>query len=120
VQTLADMGRPKDALEHCERALELRPRSAEALRRLAALRMATGDMTGAVTAFKEALKIEPDNVVDLLMLAKLIARIGPREEAAALARRALDLEPGSAEAEVLLQLLGGRTKAEETDSGGGE
>jgi tetratricopeptide (TPR) repeat protein len=104
VEALTRARRPQDGLQHCRRALELRPASVSAMRRLAALLMGTGRIREGADALAKVVEQNPRSVVDLLMLAELRARMGSLEEAADLARRALELDPDNTDAQVLLQL----------------
>ena len=87
-----ELGRP-DAADHFERAVQLDPRDAEALDRLAMLRFAEQDYEAAFGLYRNLLRINPDNAQTHSNLGATLYYLGRPEEALQSFERALSLAP---------------------------
>ncbi|HET9251862.1 MAG TPA: tetratricopeptide repeat protein, partial [Candidatus Eisenbacteria bacterium] len=100
------------ALRELGAALEQNPHYAEIQNDLGVALLATGDRSGAETAFRRAGEGRRDFVDPLLNLATLALRDRDRAEAARLVEEALTRNPGSARAVALRETIAGRTGSE--------
>jgi Flp pilus assembly protein TadD len=58
---LHESGQTADAIAHYERALQIRPDYAPAANNLGIVRVAAGDLTGAIRAFREQVRLQPQS-----------------------------------------------------------
>ena len=87
-----ELGRP-DAADHFERAVQLDPRDAEALDRLAMLRFGEQNYEAAFGLYRNLLEINPDNAQTHSNLGATLYYLGRPEEALQSFERALSLAP---------------------------
>ena len=101
---LQEQGRVDEAIVHYERALTLQPDYAPSYNNLGIVRMAKGELAGAVSAFRESLRLRPSpQAAELLAQAdydmgSALAERGAFARAELLFREALQLQPDYAEA----------------------
>ena len=88
----------KDAMQSLQRAAELMPGDAEALRNLGAAQHDRKQWSEALATLQKALALEPDNVDALIDAGNSMRALGRARESLALYRRATALDPRSAEA----------------------
>ena len=108
-RVLVALGRPSEAAEAYARVLTRMPGHAEALRGLADLALAHGDVAGAAGYYERILAADAHDVGALVKLGVIRVRSGMVEDGIGLFRQALGLDPGNAEA--LLDLGGALAKS---------
>ncbi len=92
--------RPKQALASYDRALELRPESAEAMAGRGLALHDLGRNAEAESAFREALKVDPRYAVAVMGLAETYRHQGKRQDAVEQYQRYLEILPNGPEAPV--------------------
>ena len=92
-ETLAEAGRPHEAVVELERAVAIDTSGAPAFYNLGNTRLALGDVDAAVAAYERALAIEPDSAKVMINLGAAESRRGNTQTAVAWMRRAVALEP---------------------------
>jgi Flp pilus assembly protein TadD len=93
---VAQKGHPAEAMEHFQRALEIRPNYADAHNDLGIVLLQQGRSAEAATHFQRALKIKPDFVEAEFNLCNLLAQEGRWADAIRGYGRAVQLHPDSA------------------------
>ena len=94
---LARRGRTVEALPHFEVAARLLPQQSSVLNSLARARNDTGDVAGAIEAWKASIVNTPGQAAIQFSLAVACQNLGRIEEAAAAYRACLEIEPSRAE-----------------------
>jgi Tfp pilus assembly protein PilF len=93
------------ALELAKRTTDAFPASANALRLLGSIQLASEQFTDAMKTYSRALSLDPHNIAGILGLAKAQAGAGMEKEALATTENASRKFPGNAELELELALL---------------
>jgi tetratricopeptide (TPR) repeat protein len=113
----AGQGRFPEAVAAYQRALRLRPGSADLHHALAGAWAAQGMRAEAETGYRQAIELHPDHGAALSCLGVLVGEQGRLEEAVGWLRRAVGCQPGSVKAlvnlAVTLDRLGQSSEAEE-------
>lgn len=105
------LGRPEDAEQHLQRALERFPAHLKSAEMLASFRVARKDFAGAEAILKKAVEQAPSSPEPLLSLGQLHLLLGRAPEAEAEFQRALKIDPKHAPtlfALATLRLRGGK------------
>ncbi|WP_416897603.1 MAG: tetratricopeptide repeat protein [Minwuia sp.] len=112
---LMERGRPDQALQQFQRAVQAGPGEFSAHHGLATARQALGDAAGAVDAFERALSVAPGNADTLIALGNLARSLDAPEQAAGFFREAALTGSGSVPAQAglahALRDLGRQEKA---------
>lgn len=87
-----------DALPHARDVVHRFPRQNEAWHNLGLVLQQTGDVRGAMDAYRRAISIDPADDRSLLNLGFLLDRAGAREESVELQIRAVEVNPANADA----------------------
>jgi len=95
---LSDTGRIDQAIEHYQKALKLRPKSAEVYTNLGNALMDLHNTDEAIDCYRKAVSLAPDLAVAHHNLARALAESGANAEAAAEYHKAVRLKPDYAEA----------------------
>ncbi|HUT29688.1 MAG TPA: tetratricopeptide repeat protein [Sedimentisphaerales bacterium] len=95
---LSDTGRIEQAIEHYQKALKLRPRSAEVYTNLGNALMDLHKTDEAIEQYKKAVSLAPDLAVAHHNLARALAQSGANTEAVTEYREAVRLKPDYVEA----------------------
>jgi tetratricopeptide (TPR) repeat protein len=103
--TLLEIGLPRQAVDAYRKALDLSPRSAEALAAFAGIALQARDVDAAAAALAEAELSDPDSPAMLATQATLLTYRGQLAEAEAYCRRALARDPRNVPAYTMLSLL---------------
>jgi predicted TPR repeat methyltransferase len=90
-----------DGADRLRERLFLAPHDTAAMKSLAALREASGDLPGAIDLNQRAVRADPYNAETLLSLARLWAALGEPDRAAPWLKRAQEIDPDSADAALL-------------------
>ena len=96
--TLFTAGRYNDASVQFQKLLEKQPNSADLYVRIGESKRFSGDIEGAIQAFRRATTLEPHNVLANLNLAMSYAQIGRNPEARRSYEDVIKVEPGNVEA----------------------
>ncbi|MXZ71193.1 MAG: tetratricopeptide repeat protein [Acidobacteria bacterium] len=91
-----DVGEHAVAGEHLTRAIALAPEFADAHYNLGSVRLAEGDIPGAIAAFRRAIELRPDYAEAHNNLGGLLASTGAADEAATHFRAAIEADPANA------------------------
>jgi tetratricopeptide (TPR) repeat protein len=102
---LQESGRTTEAIAHYQRALQIQPDHAPAVNNLGIVRVATGDLAGAIHAFREQVRLQPQSTQARQLLgdalydagSEMIQR-GSSADGERLLRESLVYRPGRAEA----------------------
>jgi tetratricopeptide (TPR) repeat protein len=101
---LQESGRPADAIAHYQRALQIRPDYAPAVNNLGIVRVAAGDLPGAISAFREQVRLQPQSAPARQLLGDALYDAGSERlergdapQAERLLRESLVYRPGRAE-----------------------
>ena len=92
-QAAQELGRTEAAAEHYERALQLDPRNAPVLDRLAMIRFGQRQYAAALDLYGRLLKIDPDGAQTHANLGATLYYLGRLDEAIARLERAVSLDP---------------------------
>jgi tetratricopeptide (TPR) repeat protein len=95
---LLDQKRYDEAIEHHQRAIQLRPDYAPAYNNLGAALRASGRLDDAVASYRKALELKPDFASASYNLANAQLEQGKSADSADSFRRSLEANPGSVEA----------------------
>ncbi|HEX4713338.1 MAG TPA: tetratricopeptide repeat protein, partial [Ktedonobacteraceae bacterium] len=95
---LARQGKLPEAIQHFERALQLKPDYAEAYDNLGAALVRQGKLPEAIEQYERALQLKPDYVEACNNLGAVLADQGKVSEAVQYYKRALEVDPSYAEA----------------------
>lgn len=87
------LGRPEQALEFLQQAVNLRPQSPDLRSEFASLLQWLGDLPQAQTQLHEAIRLQPGEVRHKLKLAAILLSCGKASEAAMLARHIVSRQP---------------------------
>jgi tetratricopeptide (TPR) repeat protein len=99
------LDRPEDAADSLEIALAMEPRSLEALRLLARIRQAAGDLDDALALLSRARSLAPGNPAVLLHIGLVLNRCGHTERAMKAYREAIESDPSDPAPRVNLGLI---------------
>ncbi len=103
--TLARLGRVREAAIEYERCIAARPNFAPALSNLGSVRRDLGDLRGALCAFEAAIALRPDAVIPIANCGLLLHTLGRLDEAEQMLRRGLAADAGYATLHVNLGLV---------------
>ena len=103
-QAAQELGRP-EAAEHYERAVQINPRDAEAIDRLAQLRFREQQYELALDLYRTLVQMSPENAQTHANLGITLYRLDRVEEAIQSLERALSLDPDLETARTILQRL---------------
>ncbi len=90
---LFELGAPREALEHYQKALELSPDHIMVLVKLGPLYANLGQVDSALVIYERGLKLYPDNIILLTDYGVLLSQSGETDKAIELLRRAQRLDP---------------------------
>jgi tetratricopeptide (TPR) repeat protein len=99
---LLKKGRVDEAIAHCQKALEIKPDSAEAHNNLGNALLQKGSMDEAITHCQRALQIKPDYAESHNNLGNALLQKGRADEAIAHYQKALQIKPDYANAHINL------------------
>ena len=107
-QALKGLGKTREALEACQRAVQMAPNIPEAWNNLGSALREAGRIDEAIGAFNKAISLRPNYVIAHNNLGNALAAMGKGAEAEAALRKAVSLDPNYAEAHSNLGHLLGR------------
>ena len=93
-----ELGRPEEAVQHFERAMQIEPGTMEPLFELAKLRLSQGRPAAADRILRRALELSPDDPATLHNVAEALRTAGRYEDAIAQYRSAIAIAPAFAPA----------------------
>jgi tetratricopeptide (TPR) repeat protein len=89
----AAKGRLDEAIEHCQKAIEISPNRPQVYNNLGTILLWKGRRDDAITNFARAIQVQPDDAEARLNWGVALASQGKMPEAIALFKRALELKP---------------------------
>lgn len=92
---LFELGAPREALEHYQKALELSPDHIMVLVKLAPLYASLGQADSAQAVYERGLKLYPDNIILLTDYGIMLSQVGKTDKAIELLHHAQRLDPAA-------------------------